>query len=67
MLEEQLMQQSPDLAAENVRKLAELFPSVVADGRVNCEMLRTLLGEKVMGTERYEFTLYAVKHRPSVR
>lgn len=48
--------ETPDLTAANIQKLAELFPGVVAEGKVNFDLLRTMLGDDVMGDEAYEFT-----------
>jgi adenine-specific DNA-methyltransferase len=48
--------QTPGFAAENAAKIAELFPAAVTEGRVNFDMLRTLLGDDVAGDEAYEFT-----------
>jgi len=48
--------ESPDLTAANIAKLAELFPGVVADGKVNVDLLRSYVGEEVFGDEAYEFT-----------
>ena len=48
--------ETSDGIAENIAKLAELFPGVVAEGKVNLDMLRTLVGEEVFGDEAYEFT-----------
>ncbi len=48
--------ETPDLTAENVAKIGELFPSVVTEGKVNIDLLRTMLGEEVFGDEAYEFT-----------
>lgn len=48
--------QTPDFTAENVAKLAELFPSAVAEGKVNIDLLRAMLGEDVFTDEAYEFT-----------
>ena len=45
-----------DLAAENLKRLAELFPGVVAEGRVNVDLLRAYVGEDVFADEAYEFT-----------
>ena len=47
--------ESPNIAAENVAKIAELFPGVVTEGKVNVDLLRSLLGEEVYGDEAYEF------------
>ena len=42
--------------AENVQKIASLFPGVVAEGKVNFDLLRTLLGDEIFADEAYEFT-----------
>ena len=45
---------SPDLVAANVRELARLFPDAVAEGKVDFDALRELLGDAVDdGDERY--------------
>ena len=48
--------ESPNLTAKNVAKLAELFPGVVAEGKVNIDLLRSYVGEEVFADEAYEFT-----------
>ena len=48
--------ETPDLTAENRKKLAELFPGVVAEGKVNVDLLRTYIGEEFFKDEAYEFT-----------
>lgn len=48
--------ETPCLKTEFVDKLAELMPSIVADGKVNFELLRSFLGDEVHGDEAYEFT-----------
>ncbi|MCL2153129.1 MAG: site-specific DNA-methyltransferase [Oscillospiraceae bacterium] len=48
--------ETTDITAENVAKLAELFPGVVAEGKVNVDLLRSYVGEEVFGDEAYEFT-----------
>ena len=48
--------ETPNITAEYVAKIAELFPGVVAEGKVNIDLLRTMLGEEVFGDEAYEFT-----------
>jgi hypothetical protein len=40
----------------NVEKIAESFPAVVSEGKVNFEMLRTFLGDEVYGDEADGFT-----------
>ena len=45
---------SPDVVAANVRELARLFPDAVAEGKVDFDTLRELLGDAVDdGDERY--------------
>ena len=48
--------ESKDLTDDNIKKLAEMFPGVVTEGKVNFELLRSLLGDEVFGDEAYEFT-----------
>lgn len=43
--------ETPNLTAENVAKIAELFPGVVTEGKVNIDLLRTILGDEVFGDE----------------
>ncbi len=38
---------SPDLTAENIERLRDLFPEVFTEGRIDFEVLRQILGEKV--------------------
>ena len=50
-------QTSPDLVAEQVERLKELFPECVAEGKVDFERLKATLGEIVDDRpERYSFT-----------
>ena len=63
---DKLKLESPDLTAQNIEKIAELFPNCVteaADGHggvkraVNFELLKQMLSPDVVdGDERYEFT-----------
>ena len=48
--------ETPNLTAENVAKLASLFPGTVTEGKVNIDLLRAMLGEDVFAEEAYEFT-----------
>lgn len=48
--------ETPNLTAENVAKIAALFPGTVTEGKVNIDLLRTMLGEDVFTDEAYEFT-----------
>jgi len=53
---EKMKFETPDGNALNIAKIAELFPAAVSEGKVNFEMLRTLLGDEICGDEAYEFT-----------
>lgn len=48
--------ETPNLTVENIAKLAELFPGAVIEGKVNFDLLRSMLGDDVYGDEAYEFT-----------
>ncbi|MCL1986658.1 MAG: hypothetical protein FWG64_01615 [Firmicutes bacterium] len=41
---------------ENLKKISNLFPGVITDGKLNINLLRTMLGEEVFNDEVYEFT-----------
>lgn len=48
---------SKDILAENIAKLKELFPEVFAEGKIDFDALKQLLGEHVeTADERYNFT-----------
>ena len=50
-------QQINDIVGDNVKLLAQIFPSAVKDGQVDFEALREELGEfEEVGTEKYDFT-----------
>jgi len=54
---ESVEQTSPDIIAEQIDRLKDLFPEAVSEGRVNFEMMKIMLGEIVDDrTERYSFT-----------
>lgn len=53
---EKMKFETPNLTNENKAKIAALFPGVVADGKVNFDLLRSMLGEDVFADEAYEFT-----------
>lgn len=42
------------MTAENINKIAEVFPGVVTEGKVNFDLLRSLLGDEVYGDEAYD-------------
>ena len=45
-----------DQTEGNIRKIGQLFPGVVTEGKINFDLLRGMLGEEVAGNEAYEFT-----------
>lgn len=48
---------SMDLAATNIEKLKELFPNAVTEGKIDFDMLRSMLGDEVdTSKEKYQFT-----------
>lgn len=49
--------ESLSIINENIQALSRLFPEAVAEGKVNFDVLRQLLGDSVdVGQERYSFT-----------
>ena len=48
--------ETQNLMGSNIEKIAELFPSVVTEGKLNFDLLRTLLGDSITDDEAYEFT-----------
>jgi adenine-specific DNA-methyltransferase len=54
---EKLEGMSLDLTKLNIEKLKELFPMIDVDGKIDFEMLRTILGDEVDDSrEKYQFT-----------
>jgi adenine-specific DNA-methyltransferase len=53
---EKMKFETKNLASENKAKIAEVFPGAVVEGKVNFDLLRSLLGDDVFGGEAYEFT-----------
>ena len=48
---------TPDIAEENIKKLKQIFPEVVTEGKIDFDKLRQLLGEYVDDSnERYNYT-----------
>lgn len=48
---------SLDLEKQNIEKIKELFPAAVEEGKINFDMLRTMLGDEVDDSkEKYQFT-----------
>ena len=53
---EKIDSSSLDLEAENIKKLKQLFPSVVSEGKIDFDLLREILGEEVDDrNEKYQF------------
>ena len=49
--------QTPEVVADNIERLREIFPEVFADGKVDFESLKQTLGEYIDDREeRYSFT-----------
>ena len=54
---EKLEGMSLDLTKLNIEKLKELFPMIDVDGKIDFDMLRTILGDEVDDSrEKYQFT-----------
>ena len=48
---------SMDMTKENIEKLKELFPNCVTEGKIDFDMLQTILGEVIdTGREKYQFS-----------
>src|SRR5699024_9384315 len=53
---------SPDLTQVNIEKMKELFPEIVTEGKVDFDMLKTVLGEEIDDrSERYKFEWHGKK------
>lgn len=54
---EKINDKSLDLTKLNIEKLKELFPNTVTEGKIDFDVLRTILGDEVDDTkEKYQFT-----------
>jgi len=48
---------SLDITKQNIKKLKELFPNCVNEGKIDFDMLQTVLGEEIeTAKEKYQFT-----------
>ena len=57
MNEVKLDGQSKDVVSENISKIKEIFPGVISDGKIDFEMLKSILGEDIdYSREKYSFT-----------
>lgn len=59
--------ETADLSAENVAQIADLFPGVVVEERVNFGLLRSLLGDEVFGEHISEATIREIAGRKPFR
>lgn len=56
-----------DIVGDNVKKLAQLFPSAVKDGEVDFEALKEELGQfREVGSEKYELTWAGKKNAKKI-
>ena len=66
-MDNKVPQQINDIVGDNVKKLAQLFPSAVKDGEVDFEALREELGEfQEVGSEKYELTWAGKKNAKKI-
>ena len=49
--------QSKNIVSENISKIKEIFPGVISDGKIDFEMLKSILGEDIDDShEKYSFS-----------
>ena len=66
-MDNKVPQQINDIVGDNVKKLAQLFPSVVKDGEVDFEALKEELGQfEEAGSEKYELTWAGKKNAKKI-
>lgn len=66
-MDNKVPQQVNDIVGDNVKKLAQLFPSAVKDGEVDFEALKEELGEfQEVGSEKYELTWAGKKNAKKI-
>jgi len=66
-MDNKVPQQINDVVGDNVKKLAQLFPSAVKDGEVDFEALKEELGQfKEVGSEKYELTWAGKKNAKKI-
>lgn len=54
---EKLQGTSMNIVQDNIEKLKEIFPEIFTEGKIDFEVLKQLLGEKIeIDKERYSFT-----------
>ncbi len=66
-MDNKVSKQINDIVGDNVKKLAQLFPSVVKDGEVDFEALKEELGQfEEVGSEKYELTWAGKKNAKKI-
>lgn len=66
-MDNKVPQQINDFIGDNVKKLAQLFPSAVKDGEVDFEALKEELGQfEKVGSEKYELTWAGKKNAKKI-
>ena len=66
-MDNKVPQQINDIVGDNVKKLAQLFPSAVKDGEVDFEALKEELGQfEEVGNEKYELTWAGKKNAKKI-
>lgn len=66
-METKVPQQMNDIVGDNVKKLAQIFPSAVKDGEVDFEALKEELGQfEEVGSEKYELTWAGKKNAKKI-
>lgn len=66
-MDNKVAQQINDIVGDNVKKLAQLFPSAVKDGEVDFEALKEELGQfEEVGSEKYELTWAGKKNAKKI-
>ena len=66
-MDNKVPQQINDIVGDNIKKLAQLFPSAVKDGEVDFEALKEELGQfKEVGSEKYELAWAGKKNAKKI-
>ena len=67
VMDSKVSQQINNIVGENIKKLAQLFPSAVKDGEVDFDALKEELGEfEEVGSEKYELTWAGKKNAKKI-
>lgn len=67
VMDNKVSQQINDIVGDNVKKLAQLFPSAVKDGEVDFDALKEELGQfEEVGSEKYELTWAGKKNAKKI-